>query len=128
MSKATIYRWFASKEALFSGLLEHRAAEILESCPTVEEGCPPAVALENFLRHTVWIGVGSGCRSAPQLIGFVAMNGVPMWSRLTPSAQIGHVIVILDKLGLLWLFVFHGSSLQEIGQWNYADLALRDCA
>jgi hypothetical protein len=24
--------------------------------------------------------------------------------------------------------VFDGSSLQEIGQWNYADLALRDCA
>jgi hypothetical protein len=34
---------------------------------------------------------------------------------------------LFDKLGLFCLCRGH-SSLQEIGQWNYADLALRDCA
>ena len=67
MSKATIYRWFASKEALFSGLLQHRAAEILESCPTVEEGCPPAAALENFLRHTARAAL------SPRIVGLLRL-------------------------------------------------------
>jgi AcrR family transcriptional regulator len=67
MSKATIYRRFASKEALFAGLLEHRAAEILESCPTVEEGCPPAVALENFLRHTAHAAL------SPRIVGLLRL-------------------------------------------------------
>jgi AcrR family transcriptional regulator len=67
MSKATIYRWFASKEALFSGLLEHRTAEILESCPTVEEGCPPAVALEHFLRHAARAAL------SPRIVGLLRL-------------------------------------------------------
>lgn len=67
MSKATIYRWFTSKEALFSGLLEHRASEILESCPTVEVGCPPMVALEIFLKHTARAAL------SPRIVGLLRL-------------------------------------------------------
>ena len=51
MSKATVYRWFANKEALFSGLVEHRGVELLDNCAKVEAGWPPATALESFLRR-----------------------------------------------------------------------------
>jgi TetR/AcrR family transcriptional regulator, mexJK operon transcriptional repressor len=67
MSKKTIYRWFASKEALFLGLLQHSATEILENCPTVEEGCSPAVALENFLRHAAHSAL------SPRIVGLLRL-------------------------------------------------------
>jgi DNA-binding transcriptional LysR family regulator len=34
---------------------------------------------------------------------------------------------LTDSVHYVYL-VFDGGSFQEIGEWNYADLALRDCA
>ncbi len=67
MSKATVYRWFASKESLFLGLLEHRGTELLEDCSTVEENCPPAVALEAFMRHAAHTAL------SPRFVGLLRL-------------------------------------------------------